>query len=147
VFNDANGDGRRGRNERPLAGQTVDLIDATNGDIVATTTSDARGTYSFDVTDGLGLGRYQVRVELPDGLVQTTPVSVIALSRGDVFVAHVDIGIGGLRSGAGPQSLTTASAATTGGQVDGSSLTDSSKHLTGCTDEERTNSDLTQSFV
>src|SRR5262249_4620224 len=67
VFNDANGDGRRGRNERPLAGQTVDLIDATNGDIVATTTSDARGTYSFDVTDGLGLGRYQVRVELPDG--------------------------------------------------------------------------------
>jgi hypothetical protein len=147
VFNDANGDGHRGRNERPLAGQTVDLIDATSGDIVATTTSDSRGDFSFDVADGLGLGRYEVRVELPSGLVQTTPVSVISLTRGDVFVAHVDIGVGGLRSKAQTEWLTAATPATAGGQIDATDLTDGSKHQDRCPDDETSNSDLRRSFA
>jgi peroxidase len=147
VFNDANGDGRRGRNERPLGGQTVDLIDATSGDVIATTTADARGNYSFDVADGLGLRRYQVRVELPDGLVQTTPVSVISLTRGEVFVTNVDIGVGRSRSNAVAPSATSGSSATTDGQVDGTQLADSSRSQSGCLDEDTSDSVLTQSFV
>src|SRR5262245_5822197 len=147
VFNDANGDGRRGRNERPLGGQTVDLIDATSGEIVTTTTTDARGNYSFDVTDGLGLGRYQVRVELPDGLVQTTPVSVIALTRGNVFVAHVDDGVGGLRVNVSMQSLTSAPAVSTGGQVDAFDLTDNPRHPARCGEDDTADLGATNSFV
>jgi len=146
VFNDANADGRRGRKERPLGGQTVDLIDATSGDVVATTTADARGNYRFDVTDGLGLDRYQVRVGLADGLVQTTPASVIALTRGDMF-AHVDIGVGRTRPNAVTPWLTTAATATSGAQVDASGLSDSSKRLSGCADDETSTSDMTHSFV
>src|SRR5262249_14187046 len=43
VFGDANRDGRRGPNERGLAGRTVDLVDAASGATVATATTDARG--------------------------------------------------------------------------------------------------------
>src|SRR5262249_46701895 len=51
VFGDANRDGRLGRGERGLAGQTVQLLDAGTGDVVATTTTDARGNYAFTAQD------------------------------------------------------------------------------------------------
>jgi peroxidase len=94
VFADVNRDGRLGRGEGPLAGRMVQLVDAVSGDLVASTTSDARGHYSFDVGDGLGLGRYTVRVVTPSGQVQTTPATVISLTRGDMFV-RFDVGVAG----------------------------------------------------
>jgi hypothetical protein len=93
VFRDTNRDGRRQSVERTLAGQTVQLLDATSGEVVATATTDAHGTYTFDTSNGLGLGRFEVRVTLPDGSVQTTPVPTLALTRGDTFIRGVDLGV------------------------------------------------------
>ncbi len=93
VFADDNRDGRRGLRERVLPNQKVDLIDATSGEVVATATTDARGRYQFGVADGLGAGRYSVRVELADGFVQTTPVSVLAVTRGETFFTGIDLGV------------------------------------------------------
>src|SRR5262249_51854831 len=93
AFGDRNRDGRLGPGERGLAGQTVELRNADTDEVVATATTDARGTYRFDVASGLGLGRFQVSLALPDGLVQTAALPVIALTRGDSFVRHVDLGV------------------------------------------------------
>ena len=52
------------------------LIDATTGELIATTTTNGRGGYSFSVTDGLGTGQYQV--VLADGAGHmTTPVKTV----------------------------------------------------------------------
>ncbi|HEY2840958.1 MAG TPA: peroxidase family protein, partial [Pirellulales bacterium] len=53
VFADSNGNGRDDWNDRGLKGQTVELLDVVSGELVATTTTDGRGNYSFDVADGL----------------------------------------------------------------------------------------------
>ena len=93
VFADANRDGRRDFNERPLANLRVNLIDLS-GEIVGTATTDARGVFRFDISNGLGVGRYTVRVELPNGLTQTTPDSVISITRGDTMVTR-NLGVAG----------------------------------------------------
>ncbi len=46
VYNDLNGDGTRQLGDPPLASWTIDLLDS-HGTLVATTTSDASGHYSF----------------------------------------------------------------------------------------------------
>ncbi len=46
VYNDLNGDGARQPGDPPLASWTIDLLDSF-GDLVATTSSDASGHYSF----------------------------------------------------------------------------------------------------
>lgn len=92
VFNDANRDGRPQFGERGLAGRKVDLIDAESGEVVSTATTNGLGNYNFDVSSGLGLGRYQIRLETTDGWVQTTRnLPMIALTRGDQSV-RVDLG-------------------------------------------------------
>jgi peroxidase len=94
VFGDNDRDGRLGTRERGLAGQTVELVDAVTGELVASTTTDAGGAYRFDVSNGLGLGQFRVRVALPAGRVQTTSrLPVIDLVRGDTFATRVDIGL------------------------------------------------------
>ena len=58
----------------------------------ATTTTDARGSYRFDVSSGLRLGRYQVRVVFADGRVRKPVVSpVLTLTRGDTFLSQVNL--------------------------------------------------------
>ena len=69
VFNDLNGDGMQEPGEPGLADWTVDLFDSS-GDLLATTTTDVNGDYSF--TD-LGPGTYTVTEEIQPGWVQTAP--------------------------------------------------------------------------
>ncbi|AKK02145.1 SdrD B-like domain-containing protein [Corynebacterium epidermidicanis] len=63
TFNDVNNDGLRDASETAYPGVTVELIDSATGEVKATTTTDADGTYVFA---NLQPGAYQVRVMLPN---------------------------------------------------------------------------------
>ncbi|WP_426954437.1 SdrD B-like domain-containing protein [Muricoccus radiodurans] len=67
VFADTNGNGIRDSGEGGVAGVTVRLVNNV-GDTVATTTTTADGTYSFD---SFTPGQYQVEFTAPDGTVFT----------------------------------------------------------------------------
>ncbi|WP_458094335.1 SdrD B-like domain-containing protein [Roseomonas sp. WA12] len=67
LFTDSNGDGLRGTGETGPAGVTVRLLNA-DGAVVATTTSESGGAYSFA---GLAPGQYQVQFTAPSGTVFT----------------------------------------------------------------------------
>jgi len=91
-----------------LAGQTVNLLDATDGSIVATTTTDGRGNYRFDFQDGLELGQYQIQLVGSVGGRQSTVTSdTLSITRGDQFYTNVNFvwsSTGGLQySGGGRQ--------------------------------------------
>jgi hypothetical protein len=97
VFNDANGDGRREPVEHGLAGVTVQLLDG-DGNLVATTQTDAQGHYRFAQLD---LGSYQVVIVTPAGGQQTTPPpKTIDITRGmdlgRTDVGQIDFGVSGL---------------------------------------------------
>lgn len=62
VWIDSNRDGKQGKDETPLPGVTVELLNA-KGEVVATTKTDKDGRYLFDDLDG---GTYQVRFTLTD---------------------------------------------------------------------------------
>jgi len=67
-----------------LARQTVNLINATDGSVVATTTTDFRGNYRFDFQDGLELGQYQIQLVATLGGKQSIVTSdMISITRGD----------------------------------------------------------------
>jgi hypothetical protein len=74
-----------------LANQEVDLVDLS-GETVGTATTDSRGVFRFDISNGLGVGQFTLRVELPNGWTQTTRLSVISITRGDTFVMR-DLGV------------------------------------------------------
>jgi hypothetical protein len=81
LFDDRNGDGRRGHGELVLAGVTVFLDtdgDGAAGPGEATTTSLADGTYAFA---GLDRGTYSVAVVPPTGL-RSTSISATAVKIG-----------------------------------------------------------------
>lgn len=104
VFADGNRNGRLNRGERGLEGRTVELVNADTGEVVASTLTNAHGEYRFDVSDGLGVGRYQVREVLPDGWVQTTPAGrIIPITRGDIFITDLNIGNAREQAGLPPQ--------------------------------------------
>ncbi|NML15385.1 SdrD B-like domain-containing protein [Azohydromonas caseinilytica] len=67
VWLDANGNGRQDAGEAGIAGVTVHLRDAA-GTVVATTTTDTLGAYSFS---GLRPGTYDVQVVTPTGFTVT----------------------------------------------------------------------------
>ena len=92
VFADLNHDGRFNGRDRGIAGQIVQLIELDSGEVVATTTTDARGRYDFGVDDGITTGRYAVRQVLPPGAVPTTPPRVIQIVSGDTSIIHLDLG-------------------------------------------------------
>ena len=69
VFNDLNGNGSLDPGDPGLPGWTVDLFDSA-GDLIATTTTDVNGDYSFS---DLGPGTYTVVEEILPGWVQTFP--------------------------------------------------------------------------
>src|SRR5581483_10560820 len=75
-FNDINGDGTREAGESGLQGWTIQLL-STADVVLATTTTAADGSYTFD---GLAAGTYRVREVGQTGWVQTT------VNPGDVAV-------------------------------------------------------------
>jgi hypothetical protein len=94
VFNDRNGDGRQGRGEAGLSGLTVELED-DSGAMLATTTTDGKGRYSFNQFSGVsGTGNYTVVLVGPSGSAPTTanPVTIL-ISRGGLDVDGVNFGV------------------------------------------------------
>jgi hypothetical protein len=77
-----------------LSGFTVNLYDASR-DLVATTTTDGKGRYSFTDQIGIpGTGKFSVSIVLPSGFVQTSANSIpIVLSRGGLDFDRVDFGV------------------------------------------------------
>lgn len=71
VWIDANEDGVVGGSEEPLPNVTVNLYDSTGTLLIATTTSDANGNYSFD---GLHGDTYQVQVDETSTVTVTNSV-------------------------------------------------------------------------
>lgn len=75
VYNDANGNAKRQKNEKPLAGVQV-FVDLNDDGLFEsgepTATTDASGHY---VISGLGAGTYNVDVTAPAGWVMTTSAS------------------------------------------------------------------------
>jgi hypothetical protein len=94
VFFDPNNDGVRQFSEPGVQGVTVNLNDA-NGNVVATTTTDNQGNYSFTDQTGIpGTGVFTVTIVLPSGYHLTTePPTPFPISRGDLFFDHADFGI------------------------------------------------------
>ncbi|HEY2762039.1 MAG TPA: peroxidase family protein, partial [Pirellulales bacterium] len=91
------------QNGQGLAGLAVNLINTANGELVATTTTDARGRYNFDVSEA---GQYQVQLINANGGRQSTLSRSVGISRGDQLVNGLDFVLnllGGL-GGHGPTS-------------------------------------------
>jgi hypothetical protein len=111
VFNDANANGVQNTGEGGLSGRTITLInvnDPANPVVVATTTTDARGNYRFDVFDGLSTGNFQVQETVPAGWRTTTAnPRTVNIPRGQTFL---DVDFGNVRTTASG----AATAATTG---------------------------------
>ncbi len=73
-FDDRDGDGIRDDDEPGLAGWVVELVDASNGDVISTAVTDSTGTYEFTgVTDG----EYLLREVQQLGWRQTSPLGEI----------------------------------------------------------------------
>lgn len=96
VYIDANGNGKRQKNEKPLAGVQV-FVDLNNDGLFEsgepTATTDASGHY---VIGGLGAGTYSVDVTAPSGWVVTTSASgslSANLATGSSVVNEPDIGL------------------------------------------------------
>ncbi len=69
-YNDLNGDGDLDFGEVGIEGWTIELW--RNGELFATTTTDATGYYSFEVCIG---GEFEVREVVPSGWTATSPTS------------------------------------------------------------------------
>lgn len=91
VFADGNRNNRADRNEPTLSGKTVELVDG-DGAVVATTLTDARGRYQFDVSDGLRTGIYSVRVTTAEEGVEPLVSRSFTITRGGQFLTGIDLG-------------------------------------------------------
>ncbi|MCC6580978.1 MAG: hypothetical protein IT440_11105 [Phycisphaeraceae bacterium] len=69
VWSDANSDGLLNNGETGVAGVTVHLLSSATQQVLATTTTNASGTYQFT---GLFAGSYIIQVDLPPGRDFTT---------------------------------------------------------------------------
>jgi hypothetical protein len=94
VFLDKNGDGVREIGERGLAGFVVNLVD-DSGTVIASTTTDRVGHYSFTNQTGIpGTGNFTVQVVLPPNAQQTSQdPGTISISRGGTNVTGIDFGV------------------------------------------------------
>ncbi|MBW4647660.1 MAG: carboxypeptidase regulatory-like domain-containing protein [Kastovskya adunca ATA6-11-RM4] len=90
VFNDINGNGTLDPGETGRGGITVTLKDA-NGNVIATTTTDANGNYRFG---GLAEGTYFVEVSPPPGFTLTTgTASIQVTATANQTVNNLDFGL------------------------------------------------------
>jgi serine-aspartate repeat-containing protein C/D/E len=69
VWNDKNKNGRQDEDERGLQGVNINVIKYGTNTVIATTTSDKNGKYSFS----LPAGNYDIVFETPKGFVVTRP--------------------------------------------------------------------------
>ncbi|MBI1314643.1 peroxidase [bacterium] len=95
VFADLNGNGRLNPRDKGLRGIQVQLLNA-EGDLVATTRTDAHGRYRFD--EIYETGQYQIRISETAGSRVTTATTVdVLVSRGGVNLRHLNFGLQPLR--------------------------------------------------
>ena len=81
MYNDLNADGALETGEPGLAGRTVQLLDSSSN-VVATTTTDATGDYSFT---GVAAGSYTVAAVTPVGFVATSGPLVVTAAAGQTI--------------------------------------------------------------
>lgn len=74
VYIDGNFSDIRDAGDAPISGATVELLDAGSGAVIATTTTDGSGAYSFSNLDPLIV--YTLREALPTGSYQNRPTAV-----------------------------------------------------------------------
>ncbi|MVM37019.1 T9SS type A sorting domain-containing protein [Spirosoma sp. HMF3257] len=72
VWNDANANGQQDANELGVPNVTVQLINATTGAVVSTTTTDASGKY---ILPNIDPGTYIIKYTAPGGYTFTTPLT------------------------------------------------------------------------
>jgi hypothetical protein len=85
VFNDLNGDGIQENAEPGLAGQTVNLLDATGTTLLATTSTNGLGQVSFS---GLALGSYILQaIAAPGDSLSTAATTQITLTQAGSITA------------------------------------------------------------
>jgi hypothetical protein len=95
VFNDLNSNRQRDPGEAGMPNVTVQLRDAADNSLIATTVTDTAGNYQFNALNGLTTGQFLVREVAPTGFAQTTvPSAMQAISRGNVNPAGVNFGNG-----------------------------------------------------
>jgi hypothetical protein len=94
VFFDAAGTGVRTSTDPGVQGVVINLLDA-QGNVVATTTTDANGHYSFTEQTGIpGTGNFTVEVVVPSGFKATTPITrAVHITRGNLDFDGEDFGI------------------------------------------------------
>jgi peroxidase len=92
VFSDPNSTGHN--TGTGVGGVTINLLD-DSGAVIATTTTDVNGHYSFTDQTGIpGTGNFTVAIVLPSGATPTTVTShAIHMSRGALDFDHEDFGI------------------------------------------------------
>jgi len=86
VFKDSNGNGRIDRSEPGIGGLTVQLIEATTGEVLATTKTNRLGQYAFNVTEA---ARYTVQVATGG----TTASRDLMITRGDQFASQFNLAL------------------------------------------------------
>jgi hypothetical protein len=95
--------GTRDSSPQGLAGDTVELEDAS-GNVLGTTVTDRKGHYKFDQLKGVSAtGNYTVRLVVPSSFMQTSAnPSTTLVSRGDMHVSRVNFTVTPARSSSIP---------------------------------------------
>ena len=91
IYEDDDADGAQAPGESGLGSVTIELVDG-GGAVVATTTTDINGDYSFPT---VAPGAYTVRVDettVPAGFASTSPSTIPVTVRSDEAVTDVDVG-------------------------------------------------------
>ena len=88
VFADKGSDNSRAFDNSSVAGVVVNLLDS-QGDVIATTTTDARGVYTFKDP---GLGTFTVQAVAPQGTTLEKSAPTVSITKAMV-VNDVNIGL------------------------------------------------------
>jgi peroxidase len=110
VFNDLNGNGVRDAGEGALAGRVIQVEDADTGEVLLSKFTDGNGNFSFTVFDGLGTGRFNVRVVPPSGWDVTTGNNPfpVTITGGEQFFTVVFGNVKHVRDGSPQLALTSS---------------------------------------
>lgn len=93
VHVDTDRDGRFDLGEPMAAGVTVELVEAESGEAIATTITDARGRYHFDVLDGIRTADYFVRALVGTNGTAMPASGVVSVTRGEQFLQNVNVAL------------------------------------------------------